>query len=182
MMSSFATLALAPAEGGFNPLDVSGAGNFLWTLVVFFVALPFMWKVVFGKVVDALSERDSKAADAVAAAERASAEAEKSRAAVEVALGESQAEAAQLLAAARERAEAREREIVESAKKESEAMIDAARKTIRGEQEKALAAIRNEVVDLSLNAASQVLGRNVGGEDERRLVTELVESQKVSGS
>ncbi|MFT5049128.1 MAG: F-type H+-transporting ATPase subunit b [Chlamydiales bacterium] len=181
MMSNFAILALV-AEGGFDPLDVSGAGNFLWTLVIFLVALPFMWKVVFGKIVEALAERDSKAADAVAAAERASQEAEKSRAAVEVALGESRAEAAQLLEAARERAEVRERDIVESAKRESEAMIDSARKTIRGEQEKALAAIRSEVVDLSLHAAGQVLGRQVNGEDDRRLATELVESLKVSGA
>ena len=180
MFPNFTVLALA--EGGFNPLDVSGAGNFLWTLVIFLVALPFMWKGVFGKVVAALSERDSQAAEAVAAAERASQEAEKSRAAVEVALGESQAEAAQLLASARERAEAREREIVESAKRESEAMIEAARRTIRGEQEKALAAIRGEVVDLSLHAASQVLGRKVDGEDDRRLVTELVAGQGVSKS
>jgi hypothetical protein len=32
-MNTYAVLALA-AEGGFNPLDPSGAGGFFWTVVV----------------------------------------------------------------------------------------------------------------------------------------------------
>ena len=172
---NLATLTMA-AEGGFDPLDLANGGNLVWTLVIFIIALPLMWKVVFSKIADALVERDSKVADAIASAERASVEAEKSRAAVEVALGEAQAEAAKLMAQARERAETRERDIIENAKTEAGAMIESARSAITAEQEKALAAIRNEVVELSLNAASQVIGRNVGSEDDRRLVPELVSS------
>ena len=48
---------------------------------------------------------------------------------------------------------------------------------MQAEQEKALAAIRGEVVDLSLNAASQVLGRRVDSDDDRRLVQELVSQE-----
>ena len=167
-------LPLAIAEGGFNPLDVSGMGGFLWTVVIFLAALPFMWKVVFSKVTTALADRDARAAEAIVAAERASQDAERARAEVEVRLGEAQAEAAKLLSQARERAEVRERDIVESARREAESMIASARASIEVEKEKALAAIRGEVVELSLNAASKVLGRNVGSEDDRRLVQELV--------
>ena len=53
-------------------------------------------------------------------------------------------------------------------------MIASARTTIEAEKDKALSAIRTEVVELSLNAASKVLGRNVGSEDDRRMVRELV--------
>ena len=55
-------------------------------------------------------------------------------------------------------------------------MIESARSTIEAEKEKALTAIRGEVVNLSLAAASKVIGRNVGGEDDRRLVEEMVGS------
>ena len=172
------TLPIAAAEGGFNPLDVSQSGGMIWTIVIFLAALPFMWKVVFGKITAALVERDAKASEAIVAAQRASEEAEQSRAAVEVALGEAQAESAKLLSQARERAEVRERDILEKAKQESEAMIESARTTIQAEQEKALSAIRNEVVDLSLSAASTVLGRAVNSEDDRRLASELVSTQR----
>jgi F-type H+-transporting ATPase subunit b len=175
-------LITAAAEGGpsFNPLDVSAGGGFLWTLIVFVVALPFMWIVVMGPVARALLARDEKAAEAIVAAQRASESAEKARAEVEVALGEARAEAAQLLAEARGRAESREREIVEGAKKEAEALIERARTEIQSEQEKALAAIRDEVVELSLGAASRVLGRAVQSEDDRRLARQLVGAEEGS--
>lgn len=168
------TFVLAAADGGFNLLDVGGAGNFIWTLVIFVIALPLMWKVVFGPITEALYDRDSKANEAIVAAQKASADAEQARAAVEVALGEAQAEAAKLMAGARERAEVRERDIVGNAKKEAEAMIEQARTAISAEKDKAISTIRQEVVDLSLAAASKVLGRTVGTEDDRRLVTDLV--------
>ena len=111
----------------------------------------------------------------------ASEQAEKARAEVEVRLGEAQADAAKLLAEARERAEVRERDIVNNAKQEADAMIEAARATITAEKEKALTAIRDEVVDLSLSAASKVVSRSVGSEDDRRLVEELVTAATTSG-
>ena len=159
--STFLASLVATSEGGFNPLDVGGAGNFLWTIIIFVAALYPMWKMVFSKITESMENRDARAAEAIIAAERASVEAEKSRAAVEVALGEAHAEAAKLLVGARERAESRERDIIENA-----------------EQDKALSAIRDEVVELSLHAASQVLGRSVGTEDDRRLVSELVAGAK----
>ncbi len=178
----YATIVLPLASGDFDPLDVGGLGGFVWTLLIFVLALPFMWKVVFAPITAALYERDEKASEAITAAERASAEAEKARAQVEVALGEAQTEAASLMSQARERAEVRERDIVDSAKREAGAMIESARTAIQAEQEKALSAIRSEVVDLSLHAASKVIGRNVGGEDDRKLVSELVASSGKSNS
>ena len=57
-------------------------------------------------------------------------------------------------------------------------MIDGARTQIQAEQEKALATIRAEVVELSLSAASKVIGRSVNSEDDRRLVKSLVAEQQ----
>jgi F-type H+-transporting ATPase subunit b len=161
-------------HGGFDPFTLSGGSGFAWTLLIFVAALVPAWKVVFGPVVRALEERDDRAARAIEQAETASAEAEAARAEVEVRLGEARSEAAKLLAAARDRAEEREREIVEAAKGEASSLLDSARDAIRTEQDKALSAIRSEVVELTLGAAEQVLKRKVDDEDTRRLVGELV--------
>ena len=171
------TLALVAAEGGFNPLDPSTFGGALWTLLIFLVSVPFIWKVVMGPIAVALVERDSIATKAIQQAQQASAEAEAARAQIEIKLGEAQANAARLLAEARERAEVREREILDQAKQEAQGMLASARAAIRTEQDKALAAIRAEVVELSLDAAGKVLGRNVKSDDDRRLVEELVKSR-----
>ncbi|HVS09705.1 MAG TPA: F0F1 ATP synthase subunit B [Planctomycetota bacterium] len=172
-------LALVPApEGDFNPFDPAQGGGMLWTWVIFGAALFFMWRFVMGPVVRALEARDGAARKAIEDAERASRDAEAARAEVEVRLGEARAEAVRLLAEARERAGVREREIVEDAEKRSHAMIEAARRAIRVEQDKAIAAIRDEVVELSLASARAVLERNVGGEDDRRLVSQMVSRVK----
>lgn len=165
---------LSGGEGGFNPIDLAAGGNLFWTVAIFAVSVPFIWKVVMGPVARALEERDAKTERAIAAAEKASKDAEEARAKLEVTLGEARAEAAKLLAEARARAEARGHEIVEAAKSEAGQMLDGARKAIRAEQDKAISAIRNEVVELSLHAASQVLERNVGSDDDRRFARQVV--------
>ena len=162
------------SEGGFDVFDPNGAGGFLWTLLIFLLALPLMWMFVFGPITEALFERDEKASEAIVAAKHAEETAERLRADMEVARGEAQAESAKLLNEARSRAEVRERDIVAGAKKEAEAMVGSARSQIQAEQEKAIAAIRSEVVDLSLSAAGQVLGRTVNADDDRRLAGDLV--------
>ena len=164
--------ALAVAEGAvFNPLNPLHGGLALWTWIIFLLALVPVWKMVMGPVSRALLARDEEAFSAVRKAEQASAEAERARAEVEV---KARAEAAKILAAARERGEVREREIFEKAKAEAAALLDSARSQIRSEQEKALATIRSEVVDLSLKAAGKVLERQVSSEDDRRLVSDFV--------
>ena len=52
------------ASEGFNPLEV-GAGSFLWTLVIFGVPLPFMWKLVFSRIAAMATERDALASEAI---------------------------------------------------------------------------------------------------------------------
>lgn len=165
---------LASEGGGFNPLDLGGAGGVLWTWIIFALAIVPIWKVVMGPIVRALSARDEQANRAIEDAKRASAEAEAARAEVEVKLGEARSESAKLLAQARERAEEREREIVEAAKQEAASLLESARDAIRAEQDKALSTIRAEVVELTLDAAQRVIGRSVDSEDNRRLVQGLV--------
>ena len=167
-------LFLNPGEGGFNPLDMEAGGNALWTWLIFLCSLPLAWKVVLGPITRALEERDERATEAIDAAEKASQEAQEARAEVEIKLGEAQASAAELMSQARERAEGREREIIDTARKEAEAMIERARTDIDAEKEKALLAIRDEVVDLALGAAGQVLGRKVDSDDDRRMAADVV--------
>ena len=171
---------LSEGEGGFNPIDLATGGNFFWTLLIFAVSVPLIWKLVMGPVTRALEERDERAVQAIATAEKASADATRMKGELERALSEAQVSAAKLLAEARERAEARGREIVETSKSEATQLLENARKTIRAEQDKAIAAIRGEVVELSLLAASKVLDRNVGSEDDRRFAAQVVTGEKAA--
>lgn len=167
-------ILLLAEGGGFNPLDLSGIGGTFWTLVIFAVALVPIWKLVMGPITRALEARDEAAAAGLAAAQKASQEAQSARAAVESQLREAQVEAAKILDAARGRAEVVERDLKDTAGREAQAMLVRAKSEIQAEQAKALAAIRTQVVEVSMHAASKVLGRSVNSADDRRMVEELV--------
>ena len=78
LFTNIQSLPLLVAEGGgFDVFDPNGAGNFLWTLLIFALSFPLMWKMVFGPIVSALIERDAKASEAIHAAEAASEAAER---------------------------------------------------------------------------------------------------------
>jgi len=160
--------------GGFNPLDLSQGGGLFWTVIIFLVSLPFIWKMVMGPITRALEARDDAASKAVRAAEQAQSGAEAAKAEISAQLAAARAQAAALLDEARVRGESREREIVDTAKKEAGALLERARIEIRAEQDKAIGTIRKQVVELSLSAASQVLKRKVDANDDRRLAEEMV--------
>ena len=170
----------AAGGGGLNPFDPASFGGTLWTWVIFLAALPLMWRVVMGPITKALEVRDGKASQAIVDAEQARDEAAKARDEVAAKLVDARAEIAKELAEARTRAVA----IVDGAKVEAQAArereLEAARRAIQAEQAKAIAAIREEVVDLSMSGARAVLQRNVGGDDDRRMVSELVGNLKVA--
>lgn len=173
--------ALFLASGGFNPLAPDTFGQAIWTVIIFAISLPFIWKVVMGPIAKALEERDEHAKAAIGAAEEAKAEAERVRAEVEVSLGEARAESAREMAEARERGEKRANEIIGAAEEKAKDLVTQAQATIHASQEKALAAIREEVVELSLAAAGKVIGRSVDSEDDRRLVAEVVSGVRSEG-
>jgi F-type H+-transporting ATPase subunit b len=174
-----APFVLAVAEsGGFNPLDFTQGGNAFWTWLIFLVALVPIWKLVLGPITRSMTERDQRATEAIEAAKKASADAERARAEVETKLAEARAESARMVAEARARAEVREREIVAAAGDQAKALLESARREIQSEQAKAISAIREEVVDLSLAAAKAVIQRRADSADDRRLVGELVGQMK----
>ncbi len=164
--------------GGLNPFNPTGFGGILWTWIIFLVGLPLMWKVVMGPITTALTARDEQAAAAITAAEKARDETARAKAEVEGKVAEARAESARLIAEARERASAVEKQIVDEAQLKAQRAGEAAQAAIAAERDKAIAAIRDEVVELSISGARAVLGRNVGGDDDRRLVSDMVGSLK----
>jgi F-type H+-transporting ATPase subunit b len=163
------------ASGGtYSPLDPSTFGQAVWTLLIFGLSVPLIWKLVLGPIVTALEERDGHAKEAILAAETAKEDAERVRAEVEVSLGEARAESAREMAEARDRGEKRATEIITAAETKAKDLLVSAQATIRAEQDKAISAIRTEVVELSIMAAGKIVGRSVDSEDDRRLVTEVV--------
>ncbi len=170
------------SEGGegLDVLDPHQIGATFWTWVIFLIALPFMWKFVFGPISKALYERDLRAEEAIQRAEEAKSAAVAAQKEVESQLQEARREAQAQVREAKERAEKQYDELMAKAREESAKERQRAAAEIEAEKQKAMSELRDHVVDLTLGATTKLLGREVKGKDQERLVRDFV--AQTSGS
>lgn len=174
---SFALVSSSGGEG-FDPLKYNDASNTLWTVVIFAAAVGLMWGVVWKPMAQHLEERDHKAEDAAKAAEAAKAAAERAEAEVRRKLDEAQRESARIITDARAAGEAQGREAIAAAQAQAQQQLERAKADIEREKAKALSEIRETVVEISLDAATRVVGRAVTDDDQRRYVRDFVTSRE----
>ena len=96
-----AAIAAAGGGEGLGALLDFAPGAMLWTWIAFLVALPVMWKMVYGPITKALDERDSKVEDAIRDAEKSRQEAAQQMAAAQQELDKARAEGRRMVEAAR---------------------------------------------------------------------------------
>jgi len=165
--------AVAQETEAAGPLTVDG-GLVIWTLVVFGLLLYVLKRNAWPVLLAAVREREQKL-------ERQLAEAEKNRAEAAALLEEhkrllaaAKGEAQEILNKAKTVAEKERATLLAKAREEYERLLARARKEIDEEKEKALLALRQEAVDLSIAAAAKLLDANLDTEANRRLVTEYL--------
>jgi F-type H+-transporting ATPase subunit b len=174
-----AVLAAAEGEGsGMGPFQVE-FGLIFWTWLVFFALMFLLYKFAWPALVQATEEREKKITSELAEAEKAHAEARTALEEGKKFAAESRASAQQLLTDARVSAEKERTAVLERARKEHEDLLERARRDISAEKDKALVALRHEAVELSLAAASKLIGARMDSDTDRRLVTEYLDSVEI---
>ncbi len=170
------SLLITSATGGHNGVSSMfevGQSAFIWTLVIFLLALPFMWKFVFGPILKALEEREEASRNSARAAESAREETERMRAQIQQDLDAARREAAHQVAAAKARAGEREQELLGAAKAEAERERARARAEIETALASAREVLRREAVELGVQVAEQVISREFSEADQQRLVADF---------
>lgn len=167
----------------------SGAGlqiNFFWVIVSslnFLLFAGFVY-MLFGKSVSQrLADRRTRIEQGLKDAEqarsdRANAEAERTET-----LAEARREARELLERSQKVAQETRDADIAATKAELELLRERATADIEAEKVRAMAELRSEVADLALAAAGKVVGANMTGATQRRLVEDfLSESAGASGT
>lgn len=154
-----------------NPTNHAAA---LWALGIFVVLLVVLKKMAWGPIVAGLDAREQRIAESLSKAEeieKATRElAETNRAELEKA----QREAAAIVAASRESAKTQAEEIVAKAHADITAEKDRFKRELELETRKAQAILRQDAVDLTIDATSRLIGRTLSSSDERRLVEDAL--------
>jgi F-type H+-transporting ATPase subunit b len=170
------TLALTQEEhAARGPLTVE-FGLMFWTVVVFLVLLLILKRFAWPAMLAAVEARERALEEQLAEAERNRAEAAELLAQHEKLLAEGRAAAHGLLAEARVAAEKERALAIEKTRQEQEELLERARRDIQGERDRAVAELRREAVDLSLAAASKLIGERLNSEGDRKIVQEYLAS------
>jgi F-type H+-transporting ATPase subunit b len=149
-------------------------GLIFWTIVSFLLLLFLLGKMAWGPIVAALDRREAAIRDAVLAADNARTEAQRVIEENKQLLAKAADEANATREKAIRDAEARANAIFTEAQSKADAQIERARREIGLEEERAVAAVRQQAVDLSIEAASRLLGRTLNTDDNRRLVEQFL--------
>ena len=146
----------------------------IWAWVIFGLLFVILRKLAWKPLLAAVEAREKRIADSLTRAEelqKASAEIARKQ---EAAMAEAHAKAKAVLDEARVHAEDFRKRELDRVRQESEGFLDRAKKEIALEESRVRDALRRDVVDLTIQAATQVLGRSVTGADDRRLADEAV--------
>jgi F-type H+-transporting ATPase subunit b len=156
-----------------GPLSVE-PGLMIWTVVVFVALLLILRKYAWPAILGAVEARERALEEQLAGAERNRAEAARLLAEHQKLLAEGRTAAHGLLAEARTAAEKERALAMEKTRQEQEELLERARRDIISERERAVAELRREAVDLSLAAASKLIGERLNSESDRKIVQEYL--------
>ncbi len=170
-MASLASLPPVLAAGSITDLN---PGLTLWTAITFLVLLFVLSKFAWGPIVKMLNERERTIRDAIEAAKKERAEAERMLGEQKDALLKAQREAAEIARRNQQEVEALRQELTARARKEADELIASARQQVAEEVSKARADLKAQVADLAIEAAGRLVKANLDDKAQRKLVEEYI--------
>lgn len=151
----------------------------IWGILISLANLVIMYlivkKLLFKPIQNVMAEREAEVGRVYSDANTALADAEQSRCLYQAKLAASDEEAAGIVRAAKERANAESRDMIADTDKKVAAMINKANEEIAFEKKKAINDIKNEISDISVEIAEKMIGRELNEEDHRALIDSYID-------
>jgi F-type H+-transporting ATPase subunit b len=157
-----------------NPLVQPDPGLFIWTIIVFLVLLTLLAKFAWGPLLKALEGRQEAIRKALDDAHQAKAELERLQTESAQIIAKARQEADAIITRSRADGEALREELRAKARAEADGIVKNAERQIQAETARAVQQIRHEAADLSVAIASKIIQRNLSKEDNQRLIDETL--------
>jgi F-type H+-transporting ATPase subunit b len=170
-MALFAVPAPVLAAGSLTTIN---PGLTLWAAITFLVLLGVLYKFAWGPIVKMLDDRARTIHEAIDAAKKERAEAERMLAEQKESLARATREAADLAKRNQQEVEALRQELTARARKEAEELVASARKQIVEEKSKAVSELRGMAADLAIDAASRLVKASLDEKAQRQLVEDYL--------
>ncbi len=156
-------------------------GLFFWQITLFILLLLLLRKYAWKPILNAVNDREEGIKNALAAAENAKKEMQNVTADSEKLLKEARTEREAMLKEAREIKDKWIADSKEQAKVEGDKMIKQAQATIESEKKAAVADIKNQVAELSIEIAEKVIKEQLSNKDRQlKLVDDMLGDIKLN--
>jgi F-type H+-transporting ATPase subunit b len=147
----------------------------IWGSLAFLVLLVAMWKWGVPAVKNMERAREERIRNDLESAERTRAEAEEEKRNYDAQLAGARNEAGRIIDEARQSAEVVRRDLVVRAEEEAREIRDRATSDIANQRNQAMAQLREEVAQLSIDLAGRIVERNLDTDTNRQLVASFIE-------
>lgn len=154
-------------------------GLMFWTIVNFLLLAVLLAKFAWKPLLKSLKEREDKIANDVSSAQKARQEAEKIQKDIEARLESIAKESSAKLKEAAALGAQQKEQILADAKAEAQALISQARAEIEAQTEKAVEAVKKEVINTTMLAVKKVIGKEADASTNAQLVEDLLKDIKV---
>lgn len=155
----------------------------IFGFVAFLAVFLVLRRLVWPRLLAVLQAREDAIRGELERAEQARLEAERQREEYERRLADARSEADRVVREATEAAEAVRRERIAKAEEEARQIIDKARQDAGQEKQRAFAELQRAMADISIEAATRVLGRELSDpESQRQLVEQFITEAGMRGN
>jgi F-type H+-transporting ATPase subunit b len=144
-------------------------------IINFLILVAILTKVAYKPLMKALADRQARIAASLETADKDRAAAEQLKREYQEQLAQARAQAQAIVDKATKLAEQTKDEIMLEARTEHARLLKEAREEIAREQQRAIAELKNEVVSLSIAAATKIIGHNIDVAANAQLVTDFID-------
>lgn len=146
----------------------------LLQLLNFGILVFILTKLLYKPIFNVLQKRQDYIKESLLTADRDKEEARKLLEEYKAQIAQAKKESYKLIQDAQKQAEELKRQIEASAQERAKTIVDNAQKEIEREKERALAELRQEIIDLSLDAASIIIKKELDSKTHRNLVDDFI--------
>jgi F-type H+-transporting ATPase subunit b len=166
------TLFLA-GGGGLTDIDST---LFFATLVLFAIFALVLAKFAWGPLLAAIDGREKSVREGVEGAAKANAEAQALLAEHKEMLRQAGREREEMVARAKQEAEAFKNDLMTKARTEADQIVERAKAQIEREKGQAIQELRAQVADIAVEAASKIVKSSLTPEAQKKLVSDYISS------
>ncbi len=147
---------------------------FVAQLINFVLVLLVLWRFVYKPIIAILDAREKAIAKSMKDVEEISARVKSSEAERNAMISDARKESQAIIEAAMRETDARKNEMIESAKREVERVITRGKEQLAAEREASMVEMRKEIIDIAVRAAAKIATEGMTQKKSQSLAEEVV--------